>query len=89
MSWRPHGKARIDPDSPKALGVCDRCGSLWNLRQLTAQSQYGGDLLINTGSLVCEECLDTPAPFLKAIHLLPDPAPVKNARPENYALDEA
>lgn len=88
MSFRPHGKARVNEDRPQAWAVCDRCGSLNNLYMLTSQKEYGGDKLIDTGSLVCDECWDRPNPTLKSIRLVPDPPAVKNARVEPYALDE-
>lgn len=37
---------------------------------------------------MCETCYDEPSAFLRAIILPPDPVPILNARPENYALDE-
>lgn len=40
------------------------------------------------GILVCEICLDLPQRQLGTIILPPDPVAVKNARPEQYAIDE-
>lgn len=68
--------------------MCDRCGALWNLERLQWQFEYAGVGLINLQLLVCPPCLDVPQPQLTATILPPDPAPVFNARPEYYSLDE-
>lgn len=81
MPWRPHGKARVNPRSPEAFGVCDRCGSLYNRRQLRYQTVRNGNLLQTTKLAVCHLCLDTPRPPATPI-IQPDAQPIKNARPE-------
>jgi hypothetical protein len=83
-----HGQARIDPDHPEALGICDRCGNLYNLRDLIPQYQWTGTTLQDLHLLVCDYCLDEPSEFLKTIILPPDPEPVYNVRVPNFALDE-
>lgn len=88
MSWRPHGKAEVDVRSPRSFGACDRCSFLYNLDDLIWQKQYAGVGLINLEILVCRTCLDIPQPQLTATILPPDPAPVFNARPEYYSVDE-
>lgn len=88
MSWRFHGRAEVDPTSPQAFGVCDRCGFLYNLNRLSWQFQYAGVGMVNLRLLVCDPCLDVPQPQLQALILPPDPAPVFNARPEDYFVDE-
>jgi hypothetical protein len=55
---------------------------------LQFQYQWAGFQLINLRYLVCETCLDRPAPFLKALVLPPDPPPIFNVRPEPYSVDE-
>jgi hypothetical protein len=87
VPYRPHGRARVDPSAPQAWATCDRCGGLRNLVDLQWQYQWVGSSLQNLQWLVCDSCLDTPAQFLKAIILSPDPVPVPNPRPENYELD--
>lgn len=85
---REHGRAKISQTKPSALGVCDRCGALYNLRDLVWQEQYVGPRLQNLGILVCKQgCLDKPQEQLRTIVLPPDPVPLKNARPENYVSD--
>ena len=88
MSYRYHGRAQVDTSSPSAFGVCDRCGFLYNLKDLQWQFQYAGVGLINLQILVCDTCLDIPQPQLQAIVLPADPPPVYNARPEPYVIDE-
>lgn len=84
---RPHGSARIDPRNPSALGICDRCSFLYNLRDLSYQFAWAGTKLINTRLRVCKKCLDRPNEQLRARILPPDPVPVADPRPENYAAE--
>lgn len=79
---RPHGRAKVDPTNPRAWGICDRCGLLYNHKDLRWQFDYRGIKLANLRTLVCEECLDEPQPQLKPRIIGPDPLPILNARPE-------
>lgn len=88
MPWRPHGRAEVDPNNPRAFSTCDRCGFNYNRQKLQYQMQWGGAVLVNTGLLVCDMCLDQPSEFLRAIILPPDPMPVYQPRIERYAFDE-
>ena len=81
---RPHGNATIDQTNPRALGVCDRCGFLYNLYDLGKQQQWAGPKLQTYSILVCKGCTDKPQQQLRTIILPQDPVPVKNARPERY-----
>ena len=81
---RPHGRAFISARSPRALGVCDRCGALYNLNALQWQYEWAGTKLQNFRLLVCKSCLDVPQEQLRTIVLPPDPVPVMNPRPEAY-----
>lgn len=86
--WHPTGRAKVNANSPAALGVCDRCGLTYNLKaDLRWQYQWQGTQLQNLRLLVCDECLDVPQPQLKVIILPPDPLPVLNPRPEQYAAE--
>ena len=89
MAYRPHGRAYADATSPRAWGICDRCGVLRNLSDLVFQRQYNGTQLYDTRLRVCyDRCLDIPQPqFLNPI-LGPDPMPVLNPRPPMYSVDE-
>lgn len=87
MAVRYPGQARIDPGAPQAVGVCDRCGFLFNLRELQYQWYWAGTTTIKLDLLVCEHCFDEPNPQLITFALPPDPPPVYNPRPENFAAD--
>jgi len=89
MAWRPHGRARVNPNAPQAFGICDRCGFQWNLVDLPFQYAWFGNTLKNTGFRVCEPCQDRPNQQLRPRILPPDPVPVMNPRPGNFAAQEA
>lgn len=88
MAWRYHGRASVDPSRPKAFGICDRCGFLYNLRNLRWQFDFAGPVLQNLRILVCNHCYDKPQEQLKPVLLPPDPLPVPNARPMDYTTAE-
>jgi hypothetical protein len=88
MSTRAHGRAQVSPSKPKAFGVCDRCGFLYNLRDLSFQFDYAGIGLLNYRILVCEPCYDTPQQQKRPVILPADPLPVANARVESYEQNE-
>ena len=81
---RPHGRARVDTRNPRAFGICDRCGFLYNHYELRWQFDYAGAGLINRRILVCETCEDIPQAQLRNIILPADPVPIMNARIQNY-----
>ena len=83
------GRARINPSAPEAVGVCDRCGFLYNLLDLRFQYDWAATAMINRQLRVCPTCYDTPQQQLRAIVLPPDPPPVWQPRPEPYLVDEA
>lgn len=85
---RVHGRATINQRSPKALAVCDRCGFMYNHRDLSWQFQWRGTTLQNIRILVCQNCMDVPQEQLRVIVLPPDPVPIANARPETYVRDD-
>lgn len=85
--WHPTGRGRVSAQNPQALAVCDRCSFTYNHSDLTWQYQWSGVKLQNLRILVCKECLDVPQPQLKTIVIPPDPLPVLNARPEQYAIE--
>lgn len=82
------GRAVANADSPRAFGVCDRCGLWTQHNRLRWQFDYRGRTLQNIRILVCETCLDEPQPQLKPRILPPDPLPILNARTEPYVYDE-
>ena len=85
---RPHGRASVSSSNPRAFGICDRCGFLYNHIRLQWQYDYAGAGLINKRILVCNTCYDTPQNQLRAIVLPADPVPVVNPRTEPYEYDE-
>jgi len=85
MAYRPHGRAFADPTAPSAWAICDRCNFTYNHKELAWQYDFNAVGLYNKRLLVCAQCLDEPqAQFLNPI-LPPDPMPVRNARPFNFA----
>lgn len=85
MSLRPHGRASISAINPRALGICDRCGAMYNRDTLSYQYQWRGPRLQNIQILVCSDCYDEPQEQLRTFILPPDPVAIKDPRPENYA----
>lgn len=85
----PHGRAKVDARSPRAFAVCDRCGFLYNHKDLHWQYDFRGRSLANLRILVCDICEDTPQPQLKPRIIPPDPMPIMNARPERYCQYES
>jgi len=84
MAYRYHGRATVNPHNPAAFARCDRCGFIYNHRQLQFQFDYRGPRLANLKILVCKPCYDKPQAQLKPIVLTQDPMPIINARPENF-----
>lgn len=82
------GRATINPAAPEALGICDGCGFLFNLRTLTWQMGWCGTTLKNLHLRKCSTCLDIPNEQLRTIILPPDPLPVSDPRLEQFAVDE-
>lgn len=84
---RQHGNAQISANAPRALGICDRCGFLYNHGDLQWQWDWQqGPRLFNLRILVCRDCLDIPQESGRTIVLPPDPVPINDPRPENYVL---
>ena len=75
------GRARISVRSPAALAECDRCAMWWKRVNLIHQMQWAGNKLMDTGLLVCRECLDVPQEQFRTLILPADPMPVPNPRP--------
>jgi hypothetical protein len=87
---RPHGKyAAVNAQNPEALAQCDRCSFWRNRSDLVWQTEWSGTHLYNIQVLVCQDrCFDTPQEQFRTIILPPDPPPVLNARPPNFAYEE-
>ena len=82
---RPHGRAQVSSRNPRAFGICDRCGFLYNHDRLKWQMDWAGASLINKKLLVCSTCYDVPQQQLRAIIIPADPVPIMNPRVQNYA----
>jgi hypothetical protein len=79
---RPHGKhVQIDPDSPKALGICDYTGFVHMRKDLVRQMEWRGNALIWTGLYVGRNYQDVPNEQNRPPILPPDPIPVLWPRP--------
>lgn len=88
MSWRAHGHAKVDPRNPRAFGVCQRCGFLYNREDLTFQYEWRGNELVNTWAIVCTRtCYDKPDEQLRPKALPADPVPIFMPTTENYAAE--
>jgi hypothetical protein len=85
---RATGRASVSTRNPRAFGICDRCGFLYNHDRLQWQFDYAGAGLINKRILVCSPCLDTPQNQLRSIILPADPVPIENPRVQDYAAAE-
>lgn len=86
---RPHGRANIDPASPRARAVCDHCGMIYNHYHLRWQYDWRGPRLQNLRFLVCPTCYDTyQQNGQRTIILPPDPVPIMNPRIEYYVQDD-
>lgn len=83
----PTGRAAVSMRAPQAHAICDRCSFEYLHAQLSWQFQWNGVKLQNLRVLVCKTCLDKPQPQLKTIIIPPDPVPILNPRPEQYAVE--
>lgn len=88
MPTRPHGRAFVNPTSPRAFGICDRCGFLYNHHRLRWQFDFQGPVLQNLRFLVCDTCYDRPQEQNKPVIIPADPVPIANARPMDYTTAE-
>lgn len=85
---RPHGRAKVSARNPRAFGICDRCGFLYNHVNLSWQFDWAGASLINKRILVCDTCNDVPQQQLRAIVVPADPVPIQNPRTQDYVTAE-
>lgn len=89
MALRYKGRAEVDPENPRAFGICNRCGFQHNLYMLNWQFAWMGPKIIRKNILVCSMCMDDLAEFMRTAILPIDPPPLFNVRPEPYDIDEA
>jgi hypothetical protein len=82
------GRAKTSASSPRAFGVCDRCGIWYNHHQLRWQMDWAGASLVNKRILVCNTCYDEPQQQLRAIVIPADPVPIINPRVQDFVTAE-
>lgn len=85
---RPHGRDVIHTSRPEALGVCDNCGTLYNLHRLKWQWDWAGPRLVNKKLRVCKSCMDRPQQQLRTTLITADPVPVYDPRPESLTVSD-
>lgn len=83
------GRAKVNPSSPSAFAVCDRCSRWYNHVDLQWQFDYRGKALANLRILVCDRCLDVPQQQLRPKILTADPIAIPNPRLEQFYIDES
>ncbi len=67
-----------------------RCGFVYSANRMQFQYQFrGGSVPMNTRLIVCDTCLDDMNYQQSLLIIPPDPPPMFNTNPENYAVDEA
>lgn len=80
MARRSHYTC-VDPQNPRAAGVCDRGGEVRPLTELKREMRWAGNRMVETGWLVCAHHMDAPHPQDRTLLLPADPKPVRNPRP--------
>ena len=78
-------KCPVDMMRPRPVGIDDRTGFLVYLDDMDFQHQWAGNALVNLRILTHQDYLDKPAEFLRTFKFSPEPAPLVNARPTQYA----
>lgn len=87
MGYYRSGHATVNADWPNAFGVCDKCGFVYNLKDLLWQTAWRGPQLQTTKFLVCQSCLDKPNEQLRTVTITADPIPIDFPRPEPYITE--
>lgn len=86
---RPHPRnAAVNQRSPRAWATSDRSGFVGNQENMKWQFQWAGSKLINLNQLVYPWEYDEPQRQLGTLIMPPDPTTIRNARPEQYYVDE-
>jgi hypothetical protein len=71
-----------------AAAICDRCGFVWNHRDLKDQVEWRGPSLMSIRILVCPPCYDKPQENVRSVILPADPVPITNPRVQDFAAAE-
>lgn len=90
MAKRPHPKGASTNPGQGPWTECMRCGLVKSMDRIVFQYDFmGGSTPQNTGLRVCvDTCVDDLMWQAKLLILPPDPAPIPNTFPTNYAVDE-
>lgn len=81
----PHNlRAPVDIMRPEPVGISDRSGKMYFLRDMVWQFQWVGNSLKNLRILVGKDEVDEPSEFLRPVIIGPEPAPLPDARPTHY-----
>lgn len=83
------GHATVDPQRPRAFGVCDYCGAWWQRDRLIPQYEWFGAELADTHFRACPECISKPQDQLRPVLLPPDPVPIIDPRPERLVPQQS
>ena len=81
-------RTHVDPANPMAWATSDQNGMIGQHNKMKWQHDWRGNKIVNLRVLVHEDELDKPQRQLGNLSLPPDPVPIRNARPENYSIDE-
>ena len=81
-------RASVNPSHPRAWGTSDQNGMIGNHADMRWVHDWRGNKIVNLRVLVHADELDKPQRQLGNLYLPADPPPIRNARPENYTIDE-
>jgi hypothetical protein len=77
LRYSPKGKyVTVNDRNPKALGICDYSGFVFNRVDMVRQMEWRGNSLVWTGMIVGKPFADKPNEQGRAPILPPDPIPV-------------
>lgn len=89
MPLPSHLRSPVDMMRPRPVGISDASGFMYYLDDLQPNYQWRGNTLAWDGTLRGPEECDVPSEFLRPAILGPEPIPLKNARPAQYAAQNA
>ncbi len=78
----------VDPTDPQPWGTSDQNGMIGPRPKMGYQREWRGNKIVPLNILVHPDEFDIPNRQLGSLLLSPDPPPKRNARPENYTIDE-
>src|SRR5258708_3461378 len=79
----------VNPHDPQPWGTSDQNGMIGPQPKMVYQREWKGDRIVALNALVHPDEKDIPNRQLGSLMLASDPPPKRNARPENYTIDEA